>query len=69
MAQFTFPVGYHTLHKTKIIDFQLNRWHSLGYARLEDMRAAGARIKTLADWKGELMRQATQELPTSVCTA
>lgn len=62
MAQFTFPVGYHTLHKTRIIDFQLNRWHSLGYARLEDMRAAGARIKTLADWKGELMRQATQAL-------
>lgn len=60
MAQFTFPVGYHTLHKTKIIDFQLNRRHSPGYARLEDMRTAGARIQTLADWKGELVRQATR---------
>lgn len=47
----TFPVGYYPLHKTKIIDFQLNRWHSLGYCRLEDMRTAGQRIKNLADWK------------------
>ena len=40
MSTFTFPVGYHDLHKTKIIDFQLNRWYSLGYARLKDMEEA-----------------------------
>ncbi len=62
MAHFTFPVGYHTLHKTKIIDFQLNRWYSLGYARLDDMREAAARIRTLADWKGEMVRQATRAM-------
>lgn len=62
MSQFTFPVGYHTLHKTKIIDFQLNRWHSLGYAHLEDMREAGARIATLDDWKPEMLRQTARAL-------
>jgi len=44
MMTFDFPVGYYILHHTKIIDFQLNRWHSLGYARLEDMRSAGRQI-------------------------
>jgi hypothetical protein len=37
MTDFDFPVGYHHMHKIKIIDFQLNRWHSLGYCRLEDL--------------------------------
>lgn len=62
MKTFDFPVGYHTLHRTKIIDYQLNRWHSLGYARLEDMREAGANIGGLADWKGEMVRQAEKAL-------
>jgi pimeloyl-ACP methyl ester carboxylesterase len=62
MRTFTFPVGYHELHKTKIIDYQLNRWHSLGYARLEDMRDAAAHIRTLDDWKAEMVRQAEKAL-------
>jgi len=62
MMTFDFPVGYHRLHRTKIIDYQLNRWHSLGYARLEDMRDAAARIRTLDDWKGEMIRQAEKAL-------
>lgn len=62
MMTFTFPVGYHTLHRTKIIDYQLNRWHSLGYARLEDMRDAAAHIPTLDQWKGEMLRQADKAL-------
>jgi pimeloyl-ACP methyl ester carboxylesterase len=62
MHTFTFPVGYHKLHPVKIIDFQLNRWHSLGYIPLEDMREAGRRIKGLADWKAEFVRQADQAL-------
>ncbi len=49
---FNFPVGYHDLHTVKIIDYQLNRWHSLGYARLEDVKWAGSRIRTFDDWKG-----------------
>lgn len=62
MRQFTFPVGYHQLHKTKIIDYQLNRWHSLGYVRLEDMHTAGQNIRGLDSWKPEMVRLAEQAL-------
>ena len=58
----TFPVGYYHLHDTKIIDFQLNRWHSLGYCRLEDMRRAGKTIKSLDDWKDVMVDLADQAL-------
>ena len=51
MMTFDFPVGYHDLNKVKIINFQLNRWYSLGYARLEDVRSAGEQIRTFDDWK------------------
>lgn len=62
MKAFSFPVGYHQLHKTKIIDYQLNRWYSLGYLRLEDVREAGQNIGGLADWKDEMVRQAERAL-------
>ena len=62
MTTFKFPVGYHDLHKTKIIDFQLNRWYSLGYSRLEDMEEAAANIKGLSDWKDEMVRLADKAL-------
>lgn len=62
MKTFEFPVGYHTMHKTKIIDYQLNRWYSLGYSRLEDMREAGQNIKGMRDWKAEMVRQADKAL-------
>jgi pimeloyl-ACP methyl ester carboxylesterase len=55
-------VGYYRLHPTKIIDFQLNRWHALGYCRLADMQAAGRQIRTLADWKPVMARLAGQAL-------
>jgi pimeloyl-ACP methyl ester carboxylesterase len=51
MMSFDFPVGYHTFNPVKIINFQLNRWYSLGYARLEDVRSAGVQIRTFGDWK------------------
>lgn len=57
MTTFHFPVGYHKFHPTKIIDFQLNRWYSFGYARFEDMIEAGKRIQSLDDWKLEMIRQ------------
>ena len=57
-GRFTFPVGYHRLNNTKIIDFQLNRWYSFGYVRLEDVTEAGNNIKGLDDWKDEMVRQA-----------
>ena len=62
MSSFIFPVGYIKMHKVKIIDFQLNRWYSFGYARLEDMQDAAKRIKALPDWKDEMVRQAEKAL-------
>ena len=56
--EFTLPVGYHEFHKSQVFNFQLNRWHSFGYARFEDMQAAGRRISTFAEWKTEMLRQA-----------
>ena len=52
---FDFPVGYHEFHKDQLYNFQLNRWHSLGYARFEDMKAAGGRIRNFKDWKREMV--------------
>lgn len=57
-----FPVGYHNLHKTKIIDYQLNRWHSMGFVRLAYMQEASRNIKTLDDWKDEMVRLAKKAL-------
>ena len=58
MTAFSFLVGYHQFHTVKIINFQLNRWHSLGYARFEDLLKAAQRIKKLDDWNGVLVNLA-----------
>ena len=47
---FTFPIGYHKFHKNQLFNFQLNRWHSLGYARYGDLVEAGKRIRNFSDW-------------------
>ncbi len=57
-----FPVGYHKVHSTKIIDYQLNRWHSMGYLSLESIQAAGAEIEGLADWPEVTQRYAEKAL-------
>ncbi|MBN1299254.1 MAG: alpha/beta fold hydrolase [Actinobacteria bacterium] len=62
MSSFIFPLGYVKMHKVKIIDFQLNRWCSFGYARLEDMQEAAKRIRGLSDWKDEMISQAEKAL-------
>ena len=54
--EFVFPIGYHAFHKSKLFNFQLNRWFSLGYARLEDMEEAGKNIKNFRDWKLVMLR-------------
>jgi pimeloyl-ACP methyl ester carboxylesterase len=48
---FTFPVGYHTFHKNKDINFQLNRLHTFGFLTQSDVAAAGQMIKTNVDWQ------------------
>jgi pimeloyl-ACP methyl ester carboxylesterase len=57
-SRFTFPVGYQEFHREQLFNYQLNRWYSFGYARLEDMREAGQHIKNFADWKAEMLRLA-----------
>ncbi len=48
---FSFPVGYHTFHKNKDINFQLNRFYSFGYWTKADAEEAGNAIKEISDWK------------------
>jgi hypothetical protein len=54
-TSFDFPVGYYAFHKDKHANFQLNRWHSLGYWTKADAEKAGQGIKGLKDWKPALM--------------
>ena len=56
--ELTFPVGYFEFHKDPAFNFQLNRWYSMGYAGLEDMQAAGQKIKSFEEWKVEMLRLA-----------
>lgn len=58
LTNFTFPVGYHKFHKDQIFNFQLNRWHSLGYTRFKDIEEAAQRIETFGDWKIEMLKLA-----------
>lgn len=51
---FSFPVGYHTFHKNKDINFQLNRFYSFGYWIKADAEEAGNSIREISDWKGVL---------------
>ena len=49
------PVGYFDFHKKQVFNFQFNRWHSLGFARFEDMKEAGEKINNLTDWKSVMV--------------
>jgi len=49
----TLPIGFEPFARDKFLNYQLNRWHSQGYARTEDLRAAGARIKSFDDYRRE----------------
>ncbi len=60
--EITFPIGFHKFHKNQLFNFTLNRWHSIGYARLEDMVEAGKNIKEYEDWKTEMVRIAEKAL-------
>lgn len=62
VTDIALPVGYHAFHPDQLYNFQLNRPHSLGYARREDLAEAGRRIRTFADWKRAMTRQAEAAL-------
>jgi hypothetical protein len=59
-TKFTFPAGYHKFHKEQVFNFQLNRQYSLGYARFEDMKEVGPKIKNFENCKIEMLRLAEQ---------
>jgi pimeloyl-ACP methyl ester carboxylesterase len=59
---FSFPVGYERFHKAQLFNYQLNRPYSLGYARLEDLKEAGRKIGTFAEWKTQMLELATKAL-------
>jgi pimeloyl-ACP methyl ester carboxylesterase len=53
--EFELPIGYHSFHKDKHFNFQMNRWVSLGYARTEDFESIASSIKNFDDWKREMI--------------
>ncbi len=57
-----FPVGYHNFHKKQVYNFQLNRWHSIGFAKYEDMKEAGEKVKTFANWKNIMIKLAEKAI-------
>jgi pimeloyl-ACP methyl ester carboxylesterase len=59
---FSFPVGYHTFHKNKDINFQLNRCYSFGYWTKADAEEAGRALQKVENWAPTLTRIAEQQL-------
>ena len=57
---FTFPIGYHEFHKDQLFNFQLNRWHSLGYLPFDALREAGLKVSTFDDWKVKMLSLAEE---------
>ncbi len=60
----TLPVGFHQFHPNKFYNYQLNRWYSEGFTRLEDLKQAAAAIRTNDDYKNafiSLARAASAE--------
>lgn len=49
MTTTQLPVGYHRFSKKPFVNYQLNRWWSLGYTRFEEIQEAGRRIRTFTD--------------------
>ena len=54
-TKYELPIGYFDFHKKQLYNFQFNRWHSLGFARYQDMVEAGNNINSFSDWKNELV--------------
>lgn len=44
------PIGYFKFHKDPFINYQLNRWYSLGYTRKEDIERIGRETRTFEDY-------------------
>ena len=53
-THFELPVGYYTFHPEQLFNFQLNRWHSLGYLPYDAMIATGKRVSDFETWTSEM---------------
>ena len=62
IASFEFPVGYHAFHPKQLYNFQLNRWHSLGYLPRGDMAEAGKQVSSFATWTAEMQARGDEAL-------
>lgn len=60
ITKFEFPVGYINFHKNPTINFQLNRWHSFGYARRKDLEKVAQKIEGFDDWTPKLLELAEE---------
>ena len=54
-----FPVGFHSFHRNPAYNYQLNRWHSLGLMRYEDIHDLGG-MQTFGDWIRTMLALADQ---------
>lgn len=50
------PIGYFKFHKDAFINYQLNRWHSLGFTRKDELEKVGRTIKTFEDYVREFVQ-------------
>ena len=53
--KWKYSVGYHQFLDEVNMNFQLNRFLTIGSARYEDICNVASRIETLADWKREFL--------------
>ena len=51
-----FPQGYLPFHRDNYLNYQLNRWYSLGYTRREDLQRAGESIRSYEDYVDVFLR-------------
>lgn len=55
-----FPQGYLPFHRDNYLNYQLNRWYSLGYTRREDLQWAGESIRSYEDYVDVFLRLAEE---------
>lgn len=60
--KFSFPVGYHTFHKNKGINFQLNRFYSYGVWTQANAEEVGNAIQKIEQWAPTLTEIAEQQM-------
>lgn len=56
------PVGFHRFSRVGFLNYQLNRWHSLGFTRFNDIVAAGQQIRTAGDNKRVFVELAAEAM-------